>query len=791
MPTHELQPAELRRDFKKEIKFDTTAELAPYDDIIGQERAKDALTFGLSVKAAGYNIFALGETSYGKTTFAEKFALKFAKDEPAPNDICYVYNFLNPKKPRLLSLGAGQGVILEREMNDLVDTLKFELPKIFEHKDMDDVKSGIIKYYSRKKDDIIKIMSDEAKQQNFGIKTTGTGIYFMPIVDGEIISEEAYDDLTEEQKNEINQNSDAISASAFTTMRSIREWEKSTKREISEFEYQTALFAVGKHMEYLFIKYKDAADVLRYLKDVKEDILENIADFTEPEEDDELQAFPWSPQKKDDDEIFTKYRINVLTDNTGVTSAPVLIEHNLSYSNFVGEVEYDNEYGNLSTDFMNIKAGTFHKANGGYLILDAAEVLNSYQAWEALRLMLKTQKVTIEPLRALSTGIAISGITPEPMEVSVKVIMVGSYYHYEVLSEYEQDFCKFFKVCADFDMDMKADNISKILGFIKKTVLDGGFPELDASACSALLYYSSREADDQNKFDASLGKIRDIITEAAQLGKAALITEKHINAAIRARVYRKNMYEDKLSDMIRENMILIDTSGKKTGTINGLCVIDMEDYIFGKPAKITATSYVGKSGIVNIEKEAEMSGSIHDKGIQVLIGYLGHTYAQDFPLSLSCRICFEQNYNGIDGDSASSTELYVVLSSLSGLPISQEIAVTGSINQFGDIQPIGGVTQKIEGFFDLCRERGFTGEQGVIIPRANTRNLVLKDEVVNAVSEGVFHIYPINHVDEGIQILTGVPAGEKNEKGKFPSDTVHGMVFRRLKEFHKKSLSEE
>ncbi|MDR3091659.1 MAG: AAA family ATPase [Clostridiales bacterium] len=789
----ELSPKELKRDFSEFVDFETTAEIQPFYDIIGQKRAQEAVSLAFKIKNNGYNLYMEGDAGLGKASYAVKYAAAAAGKAPVPPDLCYVYNFQEPKQPSLLRLSPGSGAVLREEMKELVERLRYELLKTFADRELDELRAGILKRYSARKDGIIKNITEEARQQDFGIKTTNTGIYFMPIVDGEIISEEQFDDLSCEQKERISKNSEAISLSAATTMRTLKEWEKSAKKEISDAEFQTALFVVGKLMEPLCAKYADCAQILNYLKAVKEDILDNIDVFLEEEgEEEDIQSImPWY-QKRGEEELFAKYGVNLVVDNSRLSGAPVIVEHNPTYGNLVGEVEYDNEYGNFSTDFMKIKAGTFHKANGGFLIISAHDLLASVSAWEALKRMLKTGHAAIEPIREYTTGIALSGIKPEKAPISVKVILFGSYIYYDILAEYDSDFKKLFKMSAMFDDDMKADkeNVSRVLGFVKRFLEREGLKDLDRAACVKILEYAARVAEHQNKLTARLGKLADIIMEASVEASGGVITGADISASLAASDARRDMYEEKFAELTDEGQIMIDAAGAKVGALNGLTVIDFGDYEFGRPAKITATTYVGKAGIVNIEKEADMSGSIHDKGLQVLIGFLGATYARDFPLSLSCRVCFEQNYSEIDGDSASSTELYAILSSLSGLPLSQEIAVTGSINQYGDIQPIGGVTTKIEGFFDLCASRGLTGGQGVIIPEANTRNLMLKSEVIEAVAAGKFHIYAISHVNEGIEILTGVKAGELSDKGKFPSDAAHGMVYRKLREYYKKSISE-
>jgi len=765
-----------------------------------------------------YHIYITGQTGTGRTTFAKAYASQIAATEPTPSDLCYVYNFENPKSPKLLRLPAGTGCRLKDSMNDLLNSLTSELPKTFASKDHEQKKNEVIDVFKTKRDDIIKEMTEEARTQDFGVKSTSSGIYFMPIVDGELISEEQYEALPQEEKDSISENSVSIQKRAADVMRQIRDYEKRTKKAVEELEYSLALFTVGHHMNDTMQIFANEPILLTYLKAVKEDILENIAEFLadDNEEEEAMQSImPWY-NKKSNEDILTRYKVNLLTDNTDQTGAPVILDYNPSHSNLVGEIEYDNEFGNLSTDFMKIKPGLLHKANGGYLILQAQDVLGSPHAWETLRRSLVTGHIVTEPLREYNTGVAVSGIKPEAIPLNVKIILVGGGFYYDLLWTYDDYFEKLFKIRVDFDYEMRLNpvNMAEIKRFVETWVnkknstsmandcvkpcddIESSAAALsfDDSAIGRLIEYAARLAERKDRLTTRFNRLSEILAEAtawAKIDNANTVTATHIKKAINQRDYRLNMYEEKLSELIEDDTIMIDTQGKKIGQINGLAVLDTGDYAFAKPSRITATVYMGKSGIVNIEKEAEMSGSIHDKGIQVLIGYLGQTYAQDFPLTLSCRICFEQNYSGIDGDSASSTELFAVLSALTGLPLRQDIAVTGSINQYGEIQPIGGATPKIEGFFDLCQKRGLTGTQGVIIPTRNVRDLVLKDEVIDAVRDGLFHIYPIAHVDEGIEILTGVPAGGSDGSRIYPFETVHGKAYRRLRSYHRKAMKGE
>ena len=794
----ELLYTECKRRYAPEsLGFATTSELEPGDIIIGQERASRALAFGLNMKMKGYNMYVSGAPGVGKTTFAQEFAKRIATGEPAPRDICYVYNFKEPKKPKLLTLPSGQGAAFRTDMDDFARTLSIELPRAFGSKEFEAQKNALVKAYQEERDETIKVVSEHAKELDFGVKMTNTGIYFMPMVDGEMISEEQYDALAEEVREAISKHSDSIQQEAAEVMGEIKVLEEETGSKVEALEYNVGLFTVGRYVGQMQDRYADDVDVLTYLSDVKEDVLENLKDFiSEPDTEEEyLQGLmPWMAKKNQTD-FLSKYKVNLLTDATNATGAPVVVSYNPTFANLIGEVEYDSEFGNLTTDFMKIKPGLLHKANGGYLILQAHDVLSNMHAWEALRKALKTSEVDLEPMREYATGVTVSGLKPQPVPLAVKVILVGSALYYELLSEYDEDFRKLFRMHAAFDYEIAGSerNVADVCRFVKRFVTENDTPEFDCGAVAAVLEHAARLAERQDKLTAQFSRLWEVMAEAAtwtRLDGQETVTAAAVAKAVAERETRLNLYEEKLTEMIEQDVIMIATSGEAVGQINGLAVMDTGDYVFAKPSRITATTYVGKSGIVNIEKEAEMSGAIHDKGVQVLIGYLGQTYAQEFPLSLSCRICFEQNYSGVDGDSASSTELYAVLSSLSGLPVNQELAVTGSMNQHGEIQAIGGVTHKIEGFFDLCRRRGLTGRQGVIIPEQNAKELVLSDAVVEAVREGVFHIYAIRHVDEGITLMLGKTAGKRNEKGKYSADSVHGLAYKKLKDFYKKSMME-
>ncbi|MGN1318933.1 MAG: AAA family ATPase [Lachnospirales bacterium] len=763
--------------------------------IIGQSEGAEALRFGLSVKKKGYNVYVAGLSNSGKTTFATEFAKKIAANEPTPDDICYIYNFKNPNSPKILKIAAGEGKKLKETMEELISMLSVEIPKAFSSYEYEEERERITKETQKNKDAVIKNLTEEAKEFDFGVKVgPNGGVYFLPIVDGKTINEEEFEALDEEEKETITEGSDEVQALASKAMKEIRLIDKKAKAEIEKNDYNIALMVTGRFITPIQESYCDNIDVTNYLIDVKEDILNNYQDFLNDDDDSSddpiASVMPWLNRKDSSDYLY-KYKINLIVDNSQLKGAPVIVDYNPTYTNLVGEVEYESENGNFVTDFMKIKPGIIHKANGGYLIFNAFDIFGNAFAWETIRKVLKTNKVKIEPLKEYQLGgITVAGIQPESCPVEFKVIIIGSMYYYELLKEYDDDFAKLFKICAifDYEMDNNKDNISSLVSFIKDFVENQKMLPLSVGAVGKIIEYSARMSERQDRFSTRFGILCDIISEAeawAKIEGANEISSLYIEKAIEKRIARADIYTRKHQQMIVDNEIMIDTEGKKIGQVNGLCVMEMNEYTFGMPTRITASVYTGKAGIVNIEKESEMSGSIHDKGVQVLTGYLGGKYAQKFPLTLSCRLCFEQSYSGVDGDSATTTETYAIISALSELPVNQELAVTGSMNQFGEIQPIGGVTYKIEGFYDICKKRGLTGSQGVIIPRQNIKDLVLKNEVIDAVKSGKFHIFAIDNIDDGLELLLGVKAGKKLSRGSFTKDSIHYRAYEKLKNYYK------
>lgn len=787
-----LSAGELRRKCDPSIfKFQDTSFLTPSRELIGQKRASEATEFGLSIQFDGYNLYMAGESGEGKTRYALESAQRQARFMPVPDDWCYVYNFEDSNRPSAINLPAGMGKEFKKDMEDFVKVIEQEITKAFDGDEYEEERSRIIKEFRDKKDEYVMKLSNEAAERGFRVKLANSGIYFMPIVDGEPLSEEEFKALDEEVKIEMSKSSDALQAETNDTIRKIREIEMEAEAAVKEWENQIALYAVGIHIEDMKDKYSLYPFITEYLDKVKEDILDNIEHLVDRNygEDQQNALVQMLMMKKGGDENpYERYKVNLLVDNSRLHGAPVIVDYNPTFYNLMGRCEYENEFGTMITDYTLIKPGLFHQANGGFLILQINDVLSNPQSFEAIKRTLKTRQIIIENIKEQMGLVAVSALKPEPIPINVKIIFVGSSEIYQLLYNYDRDFKKYFKIKADFDdhMDRSDENVQRLAQYIGAYCNKEGVRHFDKSGVAEVVNYSSWIVQDQNKLTTRFSEIVNILGEAgtwAKIEGSRLVSERHVKKAIAEKKKRSNKYDEELLELIREGTLLIDTDGYMVGQINGLAVIDLGDYAFGKPSRITAATYMGKTGILDIEREVETGGTTHSKGVLILSGYIGKKYAQEIPLSLAASICFEQLYSGIEGDSASSTELFAILSSLSDLPVYQGIAVTGSVNQMGFIQPIGGATFKIEGFFEICKINGLNGKQGVIIPHQNVKNLVLSDEVVHAVEKGLFHIYPIKTVDEGIEILTGVPAGERLPDGTYPVGTVNDRVYKKLRYF--------
>lgn len=768
--------------------FETTAEIDPIEMMVGQERAVKAVDFGLYTKNPGYNIYISGLVGTGKITYAKAAVAKVAaKQTTALTDWCYVNNFNNASQPTALALPAGMGSEFQKDMQRLIEELKSDFAKVFSGEDYEEAKSEVVKTYQDKRTMIIEGFNAKAEELGIQPQWSSTGFSGLPMVDDKVITQEEFKQLAKEQREELERKAIAVHEKAMEVIRRLQMLEREMREELKTLDGRIGLFAVGHVIDSLMAKYSEFPAVKQHLEAVKADILHNINDFKPAQSDEEpnpLLLLRKNSQESGKD----KYKVNLLVDNSAVSGAPVVVETNPTYYNLVGRVEYETRMAAVSTDYTMIKAGALHRANGGYLILNVRDVLTNVGAWEGLKRVLKTKKLYIENLAEQYGMLAMASLKPEPIAVNVKVVLVGSPHIYYLLYNYDDDFRKLFKVHADFDvqMDNSPQNRERLVSFISSTIQRKGLKHFDRSAVAKIIENSCRLAQSQKKLTTRFNEVVEIICEAdvwASIADSDIVSAAHVRQAVEEKRLRANRHEENLQEMFADGKYLLDTDGEKVGQVNGLAVLAVGEYMFGKPSRITANTYLGKSGVINIERETRMSGSSHTKGVLILSGYMGEMYAQKQPLTLTASLTFEQNYGGIDGDSASSTELYAILSSLAGVPIRQYIAVTGSVNQKGEVQPIGGATQKIEGFFDVCKIKGLTGKQGVMIPWQNADDLTLNDEVVEAVRAGKFHIYPVKTIDQGIEILTGVPAGERQADGSFPEGSIHELVSRKLKTY--------
>ena len=628
-------------------------------------------------------------------------------------------------------------------------------------------------------------------EQGFSVKATQSGIYMMPVINGKAIEEQEFEKLDENIKQEFEDKSTAVQEQVFEVLNEIKLIEKESDKKIEEWQSNVALLTINVHINSLKAKYKKNKKITNFLDNIKTDILKNIPLFLV---DENVQQKNQNSRPQPDIAVkpWLNYRVNLFVDNSHLEGAPVIMDSNYNYHNMFGKLEYENQYGMLKTDYTMLKPGLLHKANGGYIMLQAKDLLSNSLCYETLKKALMVKELNIENTFDQRSSMVMVSLKPEPIPLDVKVLVVGNSNIYHTLLAIDPDFKKLFKVKVEFEEEAPRtnDNIVRLAKFVHSYCSKEGLLELDREAMAKIVEFTSRLAGDREKLSTRFNEIGEIVGEAAtwaKLAKKKIVTKDFIQKALDERIERVKKYDTKYLEMIKDNTLLINTDGFKVGEINGLTVMTVGDYTFGKPAKITVNTYMGKSEIINIEREVEMSGSTHSKGVLILSGYIGEQFAQEMPLSLTASICFEQLYGGVDGDSASSTEAYALLSSLSGIPINQSIAVTGSVNQKGMIQPIGGVNEKIEGFFQICKMRGLTGNHGVIIPIQNVKNLNLSDEVIEAVKQGEFHIYSVSTIDEGIEILTGVPAGKKDKNGLFPAGTVNYLAYEKLKKYAKNS----
>jgi lon-related putative ATP-dependent protease len=794
--TTELTFDQLRRVCDlDQFTFDNTGDLPELDAVVGQDRAVRAISFGIDIESPGYHMYALGPAGTGKTTTIQKFLKRKSREQPVPDDWLYVNNFENPDQPIALSLPAGMGCKLEEDIDLLVEDLGTEIPSVFEGEDYDQEREKIQSQFQKRRQALFSELEEEANSQQFTLVQTPRGISIAPLRKGEVITPEQYSKLDESTRKEIERRQEHLKEKMRETVRKVQDLQQEAKEEVRELDKQVVGYAVEHLIDKLKEKYADFQGVLDFLESVRADILKNVDAFKQASQMEQAQQqVPFLALQQQNRPDFNKYRVNLIVNNCDTKGAPVIMESNPTHANLLGRVEHQAQFGALITDFRMIKAGALHNANGGYLMVSARDILTKPLAWDGLKRALQNHEIKIESLYQAMGAISTRTLDPEPIPLDIKVVVTGDPILYYLLYNLDEDFKELFKVKADFavQMDWEDNSLKQYAQFIGTICQEEGLSHFSRSGVAKVVEHSAREVSHQGKLATKFGDIVDLIREASYWSAKNgnnLVEGQDVAQAIDERIYRANKLEERIQEMIEEGTILIDTKGEIPGQVNGISIMPLGDYAFGKPSRITARTYVGKSGVINIERETELGGRIHNKGVMILAGFMGGKFAQDVPLAFSASITFEQLYSDVEGDSASSAELYALLSSLSGYPIRQNLAVTGSVNQRGQVQAIGGVNQKIEGFFDVCKQDGLTGAQGVIIPQSNVKNLMLREDVVQAVKDGEFHIYPVERIDQGIELLTGVPVEQRDEQGEYPEGSFYYAVMQRLEELAEKVRS--
>lgn len=767
---------------------DSTSELIPLETIVGQDRAVRALKFGLRIDSRGFNIFVSGIPGTGRRTAIQDFVRAQAARMPAPPDWCYVNNFNDSSKPRAIAMPAGQGNGFRDAMERLVTQIAPALREAFESADYAKRRESTMSGINRERNEIVAKINAMAQEAGFLVQPSTIGLSLTPVnKEGHPLTDQEFAQLPAALQREIQGEREKLNLRIGETFRPLQDIIRKVDKEMMDLNRQVAHYAVGPYIGGVREQFKDNEEVIEYLKEVENDIVDNVPLFLNPQ--------PGGPNTPVIDPT-RNYRVNVVVDNSKTQGAPVEIEQNPNYQRLFGYSEREARFGTLVTDYTMIRGGSAHRANGGFLVIPVERMFQDPLVWESLKQTISNARLELEDPVARMGYIITKTLRPEPIPFTAKVVLIGNPQTYAILYQLDQDFKKLFKVKADFDttMERTPDNVDKYTKFICGLVQREGLLHLDPSALGAVIEQSSRMAEDQEKLSTEFALVADMLREAsfyAMEEGATQITRDHIRKQIEEKDYRSNMIQQKIQEMIEEGTILIDVDGKKAGQLNGLAVLGLGDFVFGRPSRITAAVGVGRDGIIDIERLAEMGGATHTKGVMIISGFLNERYAISAPLSLSARVVFEQSYSGIDGDSASSTELYAILSELSGVSIRQNIAVTGSVNQKGEVQAIGGVNYKIEGFYETCKLVGLTGEQGCMIPRANVHNLMLKEEIVDAVRNGKFHVWAVKTIDEGIEVLTGVAAGKRSKDGTYPEGTINALVQKKLsdmaqavKEFH-------
>ena len=794
-----------------DFSFETTDDLEPTEEIVGQDRALEAIEFGVGIDQEGFNLFALGPPGMGKHDVIERFLDKQAEGDEAPSDWCYVHNFEEPNEPKVLELPAGKGVPLREDMKELVEELKAVIPAAFESEDYQTRRKGIEDEFQEQQEEAFDDLRERAEQKGVTVVRTPAGIALAPVTDdGEVIPPQEFDELPDEEREEVEQTIEELQGEFEEALKEVPRWERKRRQKVEDLNEEVTRFAVEEPFDELRQKYADYQAVLDFLDGVQQDIVENASEIVQaiqmeqhPEMAQQMMQQQAQQQGGGQQQAqmmqaaqassgFRRYQVNVLVDNSDLDGAPVVYEDHPTLDNLVGRVEYVAQFGALMTDFQLIRDGALHRANGGYLILDARKVLMNRLSWEQLKRSLFSDEIRIESTRQIMGMARTISLEPEPVEMDLKIVLIGGRRLYYLLSQVDPEFSELFKVSADFesDMDRQEDVQDAYPRVLKAYVDEDELMPFDRTGVARVVERSVRLAGDQEKLSLETEEIKDLMREAdywADKADREVVTGEDVQAALDAQIRRKSRIRDRMQEQIEQETILIDTDGEQVGQINGLSVLRLDTYAFGKPNRITARVRMGKGEVVDIERESELGGPLHSKGVMILSGFLGARYAREFPLSLSASLVFEQSYGGVDGDSASLAETCTLMSALAEVPIRQDLAITGSMNQHGEVQAIGGANHKVEGFFDICESRGLTGDQGVVLPASNLRHLMLRPDIVEAVEAGDFRIYAVDTVDEAIEVLTGQQAGKRDDQGEFPDGSVNDRVEQRLEELAQKA----
>lgn len=782
MPPDELSPQALTHTCDPaSLGFETTAELPDLTNVIGQPRALRALELGSEVTSPGYNIFILGTPGSGRTTLTQEYLQRKAAGEATPDDLCYVVNFDNPLAPRALTLPAGRGAHLRARLQEMVRYCTQEVPRTFESEEYVKHRDQLLAEVKGKQEAEFQQLQERVQRYNFVIVRTAYGFVLAPAVKGQPLKPEDLEKLSPEQKQKLGDLQAQLEVEVDTALNRIRAMEKEASQKLSELNQRTVSFLISPLLEAIKNEFQDIAPALAYLDAVQKDITANVSQF-----------IPGSPESARSAESPTsaaewlqRYTVNLIVDNANLKGAPVILESQPSYQNLIGRIEHEFFMGASRTDFTMIRAGAFHRANGGYLILPARDLLVNPYAWEGLKRVLRDRNIRIIELGAQAGALSAATLEPEPIPLNTKVVMVGTPMIYYLLRANDEDFAKLFKVRAEFAsiMERNPETEQEYGLFVKSVVDENGLLPFDRGAVARIIEYSSRLAEDQFKLSTRFGKIADLVCEAAYWARKSgqpVVNAQAVQQAIEDNIYRSNLLDERIQEMIVQGVLKIDVDGQRVGQINAMSVLSPGDYAFGRPTRLTASVSPGRKGVVDIEQQAKLGGPIHTKGVLIIDGFLRGRYGRAHPLSLTASLTFEQSYEEIEGDSASAAELYALLSAIAQIPLRQDVAITGSVNQHGEVQAIGGVNEKIEGFFAVCKAKGLTGKQGVIIPQSNTRNLMLKDELVQAVAEKQFHIWPISTIDEGVTLLTGYAPGELQPDGSYPEASFNHAILSQL-----------